>query len=248
MAALRLISTVLNIIQTVLSIALASVSMWFFVELKNIIDLRNKDRYLLDFTLYWPQVLPWIFLVISIIIIFVNICGFYGICKKNKSTLYVYVVFLSLVTLAAFAAGIVGLTCADSKTTDDFISGAVSDAYSEMKIRKEVIDAFGNIERRLRCCGIKGSSDYTHTAIPESCCDRDETVACENSASRRLGCAEVAVPYTRMFMKFTSVGALVIACISVGSLIVAILLVRSRRNKADRFKSEAEQEMLKVPL
>ncbi|XP_028171295.1 tetraspanin-7-like [Ostrinia furnacalis] len=248
MAALQFISTVLNILQTILSIALACVSMWFFVELKNITDLRNKDRYLLDFTLYWPQVLPWVFLVISIAVIFVNLCGFYGICRKNKSSLYVYVVFLSLVTLAAFAAGVLGFTCADAKETDDFISGAVSDAYSEMKVRKEVIDAFSNIERRLRCCGIQGSSDYTQSRIPPSCCDYQDAAFCENAASRRLGCAQVAVPYTRMFMRYTSVASLAIAILSVGSLIVAILLVRSRKSKSDRFNSTPEQEPLKVPL
>lgn len=247
-AAFKTISAILNIVQAIIALALAGVSIWFFIELKGFTDLRNRDRYLLDFNVYWPQVIPWMFLVLSLIVISVNVCGIYSACTKSKSTLYVYVTFLSIVTLAAFAAGMVGLTCADSKSTDDFISETVSDAYSQMKFRKEVGAAFGNIERRLRCCGIKGSSDYTHTTIPESCCDKDELVSCENSASRRLGCADVAVPYARMFVKFTSIGSILISLIGVGSVIVAVLLVKSSKSKSDRFKSEAESEPLKLPL
>lgn len=247
-SAYKTISTILNVLQAIIAVVLAGVSIWYFIELKGLTDLRNRDRNLLDFNVYWPQVMPWLFLFVSVVVITVNVCGVYSSCVKSKSTLYVYVTFLAVVTLAAFAAGVVGLTCADSKSTDAFISETVSDAYSEMKFRKEVGVAFGSIETRLRCCGIKGSSDYTHTTIPETCCDKNELVSCENSASRRLGCADVAVPYTRMFVKFTSITSIVIALIGVFSIIVAVLLVRSARGKSDRLKSEAEKEPLKLPL
>ncbi|CAG9789937.1 unnamed protein product [Diatraea saccharalis] len=242
------ISTILNVLQTILSVILAGISIWFFIELKSLTDLRNRDRYLLDFSVYWPQVLPWIFFVISVFVICVSLCGIYGACSGRKAAVITYITFLSIVIVAAFAAGVMGLVCGDTKSTDDFVSETVRDAYSQMKVRKDIIVAFGKLESRLRCCGTSGASDYTSGKIPDSCCDKNELVECENSASRRLGCVEVVVPYSRMFIRYTSIGSIAIAVVCLASLIVAILLLRSSRSKKDRLKSEAEKEPLKLPL
>jgi hypothetical protein len=247
-SAFKSISTILNVLQSVLALILAGVSMWFFVELKTFTDLRDRDRYLLDFEVYWPQILPWVFFVVCLIVIFVSMCGAYGAYTNKKPALVTYVTFLSIVTIGALAAGTLGLVCGDSKTTDDFMATTVSDAYSQMKLRKEVITAFGNIEKRFRCCGIKGSSDYTFVSIPESCCDKDELVACENSASRRRGCSEVAIPYTRMFIRYMSIGSIIVGVVCTISLIVAVMLAITARSKKDRLKSAAEKEPLKLPL
>ncbi|CAH0403770.1 unnamed protein product [Chilo suppressalis] len=247
-SALKPITTILNIIQTLLSVVLAGVSIWFFIELKNLTDMRSRDKDRLDFKFYWPQWLPWLILVICVIVMCVSLCGYYGVCSGRKDALVTYVTFLSIVTVAAFAVGILGLVCGDTKSSDDFVTKAVQDAHNQLSNRQDVLMAFSSIESRLRCCGVTGASDYTKMKIPDSCCDRSELVDCETSASRRLGCVEVIVPYSRMFVRYTSIGTIIIGVVCLASLIVALFLVRSSRSKKDRLKSEAEKEPLKLPL
>lgn len=250
-AVLRSVSIILNIVYALIGFALSTVSIWFFIELKNITNLRNSDRYLLNFKVYWPQAIPWMFLTVGVLLVLVSLCGYCSACG-GKSVLGLYYVFLILAIIVSIASGSVALHFADGKATDNFLSETIWDATSEMKLHKDIATAFGQIESRFRCCGAKHPREYTSwmTNFPETCCDPGSVEVCEFSNSlphERHGCIEVVTQYARIFIQALAIASLVSSLFGVFNLIVGIFLWRNIK-KPRKLMHNNDIDTLKLPL
>ncbi|XP_013184749.2 23 kDa integral membrane protein-like [Amyelois transitella] len=252
----KVCSHVLNSIYAFLGLALTATAIWFFVEVKEVTNLRNSNHYLLDYNLYWPQVIPWLFIIVGLLVLGVSGCGFSGATKKSKGLLRVHVTFVSITILVSLAVAVIALVFADSKSSDNFIKDTIWDAFYQMKEHHEVEESFGRIERRMQCCGAESPRDYVNwkNDFPNSCCDvfyhgwlEPYSINCEITnklANERHGCAAVAAQYSRIIIKVLSGVSIFIAFISIIILVVSIKMLRSilRRPRVIQAQQESESK------
>ncbi|KAJ0170646.1 hypothetical protein K1T71_014017 [Dendrolimus kikuchii] len=234
---------ILNVIHFILSLALTATAIWFFVEVQTITSLRNTNHYLLDYNVYWPQAIPWVFMLVGIIVLFVSCCGFVGAKKKSRGFIIIYATFEGIAILALIIAAIVALTCADSTSTDSFVKDAIWDVYSHSTTDTEIQQAFGNVEKRLQCCGAGGPRDYksNRNEFPISCCDTyyhgwigSYNIDCDFTnklANERHGCAEVATNYVRVVIRVLAGASIFTAFVGIMNLIVAAALSIALKRK-----------------
>ncbi|CAH0718338.1 unnamed protein product, partial [Brenthis ino] len=250
---------ILNSIHLIFGLAIASASIWFFCEVHDFTTLRNSNHYLLDYTVYWPQAVPWMFFIVALFSIGVASCGFASTKKKSKSLLTAYIIVLSVVVVCLITSGIVALVFANSKSTDDFVKDTVWDVYFQAKGDNDVAASFGVIERKLHCCGADSPRDYKNwkSEFPVSCCDvyyrgwlEPYALDCEFTnklANERHGCSTVAAQYARIAIVVLSSVALLTAVIGMISIAYAVVFSRALE-KRSRPPPQNEFESKKVLL
>ncbi|CAK1594913.1 unnamed protein product [Parnassius mnemosyne] len=258
--AFKMFLHILNGVITVFSLALVAASIWFYCEVADFTTLRNSNHYLLDYKLYWPQTVPWLFLIVSVIVLCATACGFSGTRKGSRSLLIVYITCLSIVVVLLITAAVISLVFADNKSTDDFVKDTVWDVYFQSKTDNDVATAFGNIERKLHCCGADSPRDYKNwkAEFPESCCDvyyhgflDPYTIECEFTnklANERYGCSTVAAQYARIAIKVMSAAAILIAIISMLAIAVAVALSKALTKQPKEMSVQYESESKRVLL
>ncbi|CAB3236657.1 unnamed protein product [Arctia plantaginis] len=251
--------TILNVVQVILGFGITCVALWFFVEVYNITSLRNSNHYLLDYKLYWPQAIPWVFILAGLLVICVSGCGFVGAKKKSSGFVTLFIAFEVTAILALIAAAIVALTLADTNSTAAFMKDAIWDVYTHMRSDRSVETAFGNFEKRFQCCGAEGPRDYKNwrDEFPISCCDTyyhgfigSYAIDCDFSnklANERYGCAKVVINYTSIIIKVLAGAAIFTAFIGIMNLVVGVTLSRSLKRKP-RQVVQMESESKKVLL
>ncbi|CAG9572569.1 unnamed protein product [Danaus chrysippus] len=255
----KVVLYVLNTVYTVFGLAISAASIWFFCQVFEFTRLRNSNHYLLDYSVYWPQAVPWMFFFVGFFVLMVSGCGFAGVCRKNRGMLTLYAVAMSLVVLFCIAAAVVALVFADSKSTDDFVKDTVWDVYFQTKNDNEVADAFGIIERKLHCCGADSPRDYKNwkNEFPISCCDvyyhgwlEPYAIDCEFTnklANERHGCSTVAAQYARIAIKVLSGASIFTAFIAIMGIVCAVSLSKALERKT-RPPPVHESESKKVLL
>lgn len=259
-SASKCLLTVLNVLYTILGLALAAGSIWFFVEVQQFTNLRNSNHYLLDYKVYWPQAIPWMFFVCAILVIGVSCCGFSGVKKNSRGIVLLYLAFLVIAIVLLLAAAVIALVFADNKATDDFVKDTVWDAYFQAKSDRDTESAFGRIEKKLHCCGADSPRDYKNwkNEFPQSCCDvyfhgfyDTYTLDCEFTnklANERYGCSTVASQYARIFIKVLSGVSILTAFIGIMGLVSAVSLSRALRKKSRVVEQKNESDSKKVLL
>ncbi|CAF0924242.1 unnamed protein product [Rotaria sp. Silwood1] len=114
--------------------------------------------------------------------------GCLGAVLKNRGFLYTYSVILLLIIFFEFAAVIVTLVFRNDlwKTYDSGFMEVFHHAYSQNQT--ETIKIIENLERKFKCCGVDGASDYARYGykIPSSCYADESTKRILYSQ----GCAE----------------------------------------------------------
>ncbi|XP_045507938.1 23 kDa integral membrane protein-like [Colias croceus] len=247
---------VLNTIYAILGLAIAAASIWFFCEVHDFTSLRNSNHYLLDYTVYWPQAVPWIFLVVALMVIGVSCCGFASAHKRSRGFITMFVTAQSIAVVCMIVAATLALVFADNKSTDDFFKDTVWDVYFQSKNDREVASSFGLIERKLHCCGADSPRDYKNwkNEFPMSCCDTyyhgfldTYTIECEFTnklANERYGCSTVAAQYARIAIKVLSGGLIFTAIIGLLTMGVAIALSKSleKKRRLQALKNESESK------
>ncbi|XP_052742767.1 23 kDa integral membrane protein-like [Bicyclus anynana] len=256
----RTVLYILNSIFTIFGLAIAAASIWFFCQVHEFTRLRNSNHYLLDYTVYWPQAIPWIFFIVAVLIIGVSVCGFTSAKKKSKGLLTMYVTAMTIVIVLLVAASVIALVFADNKSTDDFVKDTVWDVYFQSKNDNEVADAFGVIERKLHCCGADSPRDYKNwkADFPMSCCDvyyhgwlEPYAIDCaftNKLANERHGCSTVAAQYARIAIKVLSAAAIFTALIGIIAVVFAVVLYKQLKELRNRPPPTHESESKKVLL
>lgn len=249
----------LNTIFVIFGLAIASASIWLFCEVHEFTRLRNSNHYLLDYTVYWPQALPWVFFIVALLIIAVSACGFTSAKKKSKGMLTMYVTAMAMVLVLLIVAAVIALVFADNKSTDDFVKDTIWDVYFQSKNDNEVAQAFGVLERKFHCCGADSPRDYKNwkSDFPMSCCDTyyhgwldPYTIECEFTnklANERHGCSTVAAQYTRIFIKVLSAAAIFTAFIGIIAIVFAVTLYKGlkiRNRPPPTHESESKKVLL----
>ncbi|CAG9136825.1 unnamed protein product [Plutella xylostella] len=254
----RVLLHILNIIITVLSVAVACASIWFFVQVNDFTNLRNKNHYLLDYNVYWPQIIPWLFFVVSLLVICVVSCGFAGTRKGRKGLLFMYMVSFGVVAVLMITVAVLAFVFTNHKQTDDFVKDTVWDAYVQTKNDPDVANSFALIERKLHCCGADGPRDYKNWRVdlPQSCCDTyyhgwlsSYPIECDFTnklANERHGCSQVAMQYTKIVIMVLAAVCILIAILGFVCIAVAAGLSKALRRKNRVMAAKLESESEKV--
>ncbi|KAJ2939059.1 hypothetical protein O0L34_g10248 [Tuta absoluta] len=246
---------VLNSIYLILSVGMAIASIWFFVEVQMITTLRNSNHYMLDYNVYWPQAVPWMFFVVAVLAIIVASIGIAGVKQRSSGKIKVFLVFGGMVTILLIAAGIIGLVFANNETTTDkFIKDSIWDAFFRAKQDNEVENAFGTMEKRYHCCGAESPRDYKNwkDAFPTSCCDTyyhgwigSYSIDCDFTnklANERHGCSTVAAQYAKIAIMVLSAISILIALLGSFGFCTATALHKSMNKKPRVPPSEADSK------
>ncbi|KAJ2939058.1 hypothetical protein O0L34_g10247 [Tuta absoluta] len=218
---------VLNIVYAVFGIATAATGIWFFVQVTEFVGLRNTNHYLLDYRVYWPQVAPWLFIILGIFVLCVAFCGWCGTQKESRGLLGIYGLFLIIIILGQAIAAVLIFVFVDGEYTDTFVKDIVYDGYYNSQSNPDVFKAFGRIERKLKCCGANDARDYRswRNDLPLTCClDSYYRATCEftdKEANERLGCAKVASVYTKIISSVIAGITLLISVLEILSLVLA---------------------------
>lgn len=218
---------ILNIIYAVFGLVTAATGIWFFVQVTEFVSLRNTNHYLLDYRVYWPQVAPWLFIILGVFILCVALCGWCGTQRESRGLLGIYAIFLIIIILGQAVAAVLIFVFVDGEYTDTFVKDIVYDGYYNSQSNPDVFKAFGRIERKLKCCGANDARDYRswRNDLPLTCClDSYYRATCEftdKEANERLGCAKVAAVYTKIISSVIAGVTLLIALCEVVSLILA---------------------------
>lgn len=218
---------VVNIAYAVFGLASAATGIWFFVQLSEFVALRNSNHYLLDYRVYWPQVAPWLFILLGLVLMCIAFCGWCGASQESRSLLGVYGGFLVLIIVLQGIAAVLVFVFIDGEDTDRFIKDTVYDGFYNSQGNPEVFKSFGRIERRLRCCGANDARDYRawRSDLPLTCCyDSYYRATCDftdKEANERLGCAKVAAVYTKIISSSVAGASLLIMLLEVLGAVLA---------------------------
>ncbi|XP_049882359.1 23 kDa integral membrane protein-like [Pectinophora gossypiella] len=216
-----------NILYTLTAIGLAAGAIWYSLKVKEVTDLRSYEKYQLDLNIYWPQVLPYIFVAIAVFVVLVTCCGLCGAGTGSKGGLITYNVFLFIVILILIGAGVTSVLVATQKC-ETFIKDTLHDVFQEAQRKNYVREEFGNFERNLHCCGADGPNNYLGR-IPESCCNEGDN--CNEMVNRRKGCIEVATVYTKWAFIIGTAACGVVAFLCIISMALSYALIRSIGSK-----------------
>ncbi|XP_068624462.1 CD151 antigen-like [Battus philenor] len=226
---------VVNVIYALFGLVTAATGIWFFVQLIEVVALRNKNHYLLDYNVYWPQVAPWFFILLGLAIMMIALCGWCGTSKESRGLLGVYGIFLILIILCQVITASLIFVYVNGDSTDKFIKDVVYDAYYNSQSNQEVSKAFGQIERKLRCCGANDARDYRswRADLPLTCCQdsyyRSTCDFTDKEANERLGCAKVASVYTKIISSSVAGASLLICLLEITGVVLAWKLFNSSR-------------------
>lgn len=249
----RALSNILNALQIVLSLALTATAIWFYVEVQSIAGLRNRNHYLLDYNVYWPQAIPLLVLFAGIIAVCASCCGFVAALKRNKHFALAYVVLQAIAIVVLLVAAILAFAFVNSDNTKQFLIDTIYDVFGQSKTDVDVRSSYEIFEKRLQCCGAYTPRDYVgwRTDFPISCCDTyyhgwigSYNIDCDfsnKSANGRFGCSEVAVQYTRITIMVLASVSLLIAVIGVINLFAAVTLLKGLRKMARRRPPHQEE-------
>lgn len=251
---------ILNILHVVFGLTITCTSIWFFVEVHSITSLRNANHYLLDYNVYWTQAIPWVFILVGVFVICVSCCGFVGAKKKSNGFVVMYIAFEVTAIIALIVSAAIALSFADSDSTNKFVEDTIWDVYTTMKDNKALEQSFGNMEKRMQCCGASGPRDYINwrREFPVSCCDTyyhgwigEYNIDCDFTnklANERHGCTEVATNYARIVIRVLSGACVFTAFLGIMNVIVAVTLSKSMKNKKRPMPVQLESESKKVLL
>ncbi|GBP93288.1 CD151 antigen [Eumeta japonica] len=210
---------VASAVYAVLGLALVTVGVWFFVNLYDITSLRNSNHYLLDYRVYWPQVAPWLFIIVGLFMVGVAVLGWVAARRQRRGLVAVCGALLLVAAVGHALATALVLVFVDDDATDKFIKDTIYDGYYNSQSEHNALMAFGRIEQRLRCCGANDARDYRswRNDLPGSCCGhRYFGATCDftdKEANERLGCTRVATVYARIISRYVGVGDAVIAAL-----------------------------------
>jgi hypothetical protein len=224
-----------NVVFAVFGLATAITGIWFFVQLAEFVSLRNSNHYLLDYRIYWPQVAPWLFILIGIGVLFVAFCGWCGANKESRGLLGVYGIVMVIIVLLQIITAVLIFVFVDGEYTDKFIKDTVYDGYYNSQSNPDVYRQFGRIERKLKCCGANDARDYRswRNDLPLTCCaDSYYRATCEftdKEANERLGCAKVAAVYTKIISSSIAGVSLLIAIVEITGVVIAWRLFHALR-------------------
>lgn len=231
----------INISLTVLATAIAATALWFYSEVVWLAQLRNYSHYALDFTVYWPQAAPWLFVLASLFTLIACGIGFCGTKRSNPCLLRAHAGVLYAASLVLAIVAIVVLVCAVDRPTTEFFRDTIWDAYHQLSARNNQVEgSLWAMERRLSCCGPDSPRDYKQwrDELPQSCCDIyrrtwfqpepmiQECGFASKLANERPGCIHVAAQYARITLYSLSGGALVAAIL--GAVLASLALSRAR--------------------
>lgn len=217
-----------NLLYTVMALITAAGAVFFSLAVKEITDLRNYEKYQLDTNIYWPQLLPYIFVAIGALVLFVMCCGCCGVGFSNKELLITYNVFITIVILVLSAAAAVTVAVAIHKSKE-FTNETIHDVFKQAQLRPDVAEKFGEFEQLLHCCGADGIKNYRH--VPLSCCDSEDDINCNDIMNQRKGCIEVANHWINLIFIIGTTASGLTAFLCVISLVLAISILRSMRMK-----------------
>lgn len=226
---------IVNVIYAVFGLVTAAVGIWFFVHLTEFVQLRNSNHYLLDYRIYWPQIAPWLFILLGLFIMMVAFCGWCGASRESRGLLGMYGIFLGLIVIGQIISATLVFVFVDGEHTDRFIKDTVYDGYYNSQSNPDVYRAFGYIERKLRCCGANDARDYRswRNDLPLTCClDSYYRATCEftdKEANERLGCAKVAAVYTKIISSSIAGASLIMMLVEIVGLVLAWKLFHSLR-------------------
>jgi len=108
------------------------------------------------------------------IIILVTFFGCCGVCTENHCMLYIFGTLLSLILIMEIGAAVAALVLKDE--ADTAITTAMTNNLKDYSNDKPTQDAWGQIQRNLKCCGIKDFQDWANVTnvgpsdVPDSCC------------------------------------------------------------------------------
>lgn len=108
------------------------------------------------------------------IIILVTFFGCCGVCTENHCMLYTFGTLLSLILLMEIGAAVAALVLKDE--ADKAITTAMTNNLKDYSNDQPTQDAWGQIQRNLKCCGIIDFHDWSNVTnvgpsdVPDSCC------------------------------------------------------------------------------
>ena len=102
----------------------------------------------------------------------VTFFGCCGVCTENHCMLYIYGTLLALILVVEIGGAIAALMLKDD--ADKAITNAMTNNLENYATDKPTRDAWGQIQRSLKCCGIKNFQDWKNvTDVGEQCSGPD---------------------------------------------------------------------------
>ncbi|GBP84062.1 Tetraspanin-7 [Eumeta japonica] len=239
----RSLLVAVNVLLAAGGAALAGVGVWAYLQLAEIVALRNDNHYLLDYNIHWPQVAPWMFVCAGIAVLPVAMCGLCGALGRTRTALSLHALLLLLLVLVHAAVAVLVFLYIDGEPTETFIKDSVFDGIQNAKTEPEILKAFGRLERRLRCCGAHDVTDYRMwptalDGLPPSCCSRDTLAtfcsSTDREANTRYGCAQMAAKQASRLFDFLGAGAAAVGVLELIGLAAALVILARRRSRAPR--------------
>ncbi|GBP93289.1 hypothetical protein EVAR_91247_1 [Eumeta japonica] len=229
-------------------VALAAAGAWLFAELLSFTALRNANHYLLDYRIHRLQAVPWGCIVAGLAALPVAACGWAGARRRAGGALAAHAALLAVLILvyAAFA----GLVFAyvDERSTEEFVKDTVYDGFYSAKTDEGALAAFGQLERRLGCCGANDARDYRswRDAPPPTCCAATDAVCdfTSREANERVGCSRVTAVRARYAALWLAAAAVLSAVLQAGALVATCRLLLRPRPMKQNIEMESTKTLL----
>lgn len=189
MACMKTLLMVFNFVFWVSGIVLLACGIWMQVELYKYFVLSGE----------FPVTGPYVLIGTGALIVMV---GSFACCctiKGQPALLYMYGAFLALIFVIELGAG-VSIFAYRSKLTESFNEGLNSSMVDYKNGVQNKIEAYDWMQIHLRCCGVRGPSDWTtephRVPVPLSCCKDDSNCDVgDESAYFSQGCYDKVIDF-----------------------------------------------------
>ncbi|CAG12382.1 unnamed protein product [Tetraodon nigroviridis] len=167
--------------------------------------------------------LPGVDLMIAIGVI-IMVLGFLGCCgaiRESRCLLLLFFIGLLLIFILLLAAGIVGAV-GESKV-QEWVKDRLEEKFSPLSSKPESVQQdFEKLQRELKCCGLKGPSDWTK--IPDSCRCNTTEPDCPSSKIYQSNCIDKTAEWMKSNLEVVLGVAFGIAILLIFGMVMAMML------------------------
>lgn len=171
--------------------------------------------------------------VVAGIALVISFMGCWGAVRESPCLLSSFAVFILLLLVAELV-----VAALVTKYSGEFESLAADGMLKALHERRDTgYNAIDDIQTQLKCCGVRGISDYNTTKLPDSCCPPtgppEQEHHCTSDQAYPQACLPVLRDELSPFWHTVAAAGIIVALIQLGAVIGSCCLARAFRREYD---------------
>lgn len=170
--------------------------------------------------------------VVAAVALVISFMGCWGAVRESPCLLSSFALFILIILLAELV-----VAALVSKYSGEFEDLAADGMLQSLYQKREEghYNAMDDIQKQLKCCGVRGISDY-NTTLPRSCCPDDnppDTEECTKQHAFTQPCLPAVRDELTPVWHTVAAAGIIVALIQLGAVVGSCCLARAFRREYD---------------